>query len=223
MHTFDYNQLAEDYDKWYQTPLGQQIDAWEKQLFLPYLKKIKTQNILEIGAGTGHWTSFFAENNMSVIGIDIAEKMLEQAKEKNIVGATFIKASAEDLPFENQSIDNVVAVTSLEFVNDRQQAIEEIYRVLKPGGYFIVGGLNALGSLQQKRQDDPVFKNAQFFTPESLYKILEKFGIPIIEGCIYMPNTQANLDEIIKAENSVPLNFLNIYGNFLVGNVKKTK
>lgn len=223
MCTFDYNQIAKDYDKWYETPPGQQIDEWEKRLFLPHLKKLKTKNILEIGAGTGHWTSFLADHNFSVTGIDIAGKMLEQAKQKNIPNATFIEASAEDLPFENQSIDNIVAITSLEFVNDRDKAIEEIYRVLKPNGYFIIGGLNALGSLQPERQNDPVFKKAQFFTPKSLYKILEKFGTPTIEGCVYMPNTQAGLDEIIKAENNTPLNFLNIYGNFLVGSVKKEK
>jgi len=223
MSTFDYNQIAREYDKWYQTPLGKQIDEWEKQLFLRHLKKLKTKNILEIGAGTGHWTSFFSDNNFSVTGIDIAGRMLEQAKQKNIAGATFIEALAEDLPFEKESIDNVVAVTALEFVKDRHKAIEEIYRILKPAGYFIIGGLNALGALQQERQNDPVFKKAEFFTPESLYKVLEKFGMPYIEGCVYMPNTKANLDEIIKAENSVPINFLNIYGNFLVGSVKKEK
>ena len=223
MSTFDYNQIANEYDKWYQTPLGKQIDEWEKQLFLRHLKKLKTKNILEIGAGTGHWTNFFSANNFSVTSIDIAGKMLEKAKQKNIAGATFIEASAEDLPFENESVDNVVAVTALEFVKNQHKAIEEIYRVLKPGGYFIVGSLNALGSLQNERQNDPVFKNAQYFTRKLLYEKLEKFGLPNIEGAVYMPNPHANLDEIIKAENSAPVNFLNIYGNFLVGSVKKEK
>ncbi len=221
MITFDYNQIATDYDKWYETPLGKQIDEWEKKLFLLHLEKLKTKNILEIGAGTGHWTQFLSQNGFSVTGIDIAGKMLEQARRKNIPNAIFIQASAEDLPFEDASIENVVAVTSLEFASNQQKAFDEIFRVLKPGGYFIIGGLNAQASLQKLRQSDPVFKNARFFTPKSLFKYLEPFGIPTVEGCIYMPNPQASLEEIINTENIAPINLLNIYGNFLVGSIKK--
>ena len=94
---FDYNEIANEYDQWYDTPLGKQIDAWEKKLFSLHLEKLHTKQLLEIGAGTGHWTQFFAKNGFSVTGIDIAEKMLEQAKQKNIPNAHFETISAESL------------------------------------------------------------------------------------------------------------------------------
>ncbi len=219
---FNYNEIANKYDQWYDTPLGKQIDEWEKKLFRLHLEKLKTKQLLEIGAGTGHWTQFFAENDFSVTGIDIADKMLEQAKRKNIPNAHFEIISAESLPYDNESIENIAAVTSLEFIANQEKAVSEIFRVLKPGGYFIVGGLNAQASLQKSRQSDPVFKNARFFTPKSLFQLLEQFGTPTVEGCVYMPNPQADLEEIINTENIAPINLLNIYGNFLVGSVKKS-
>lgn len=220
---FNYNQIADDYDKWYQTPIGKQIDEWEKNLFSLHLKKLKTQNILEIGAGTGHWTEFLSKNGFSVTGIDIAEQMLEQANKKKIPNTTFKVISAETLPFEDKSIENIVAITSLEFIENQEKAISEIFRVLKPDGFFIIGGLNSKASLQKQRQNDTVFKNARCFTYKSLFQILKKFGTPTVEGCIYMPNPQASIKEVIKTENITPINLLNIYGNFLVGSVKKHK
>ena len=220
---FDYNKIATNYDQWYETPLGKQIDKWEKNLFRLHLEKLQTKQLLEIGAGTGHWTEFFAQNGFSVTGIDIAEKMIAQAKQKKIPNAQFEIASAESLPYGDEQIDNIVAVTSLEFIENQEKAISEIFRVLKPGGYFIVGGLNAQASLQKSRQSDPVFKDARFFTPKSLFQLLEKFGTPTVEGCVYMPNPQAELKEIINTENIAPINLLNIYGNFLVGSVKKRR
>ncbi len=222
MKAFDYNQIAGSYDQWYATPLGKQIDEWEKKLFLLHLEKLATRNILEIGAGTGHWTQFLSSNGFTVTGIDVAEKMLEQAHKKNIPNASFQAVSAEELPFDNASIENVIAITSLEFIENQEKAVSEIFRVLKPGGHFIIGGLNAQASLQKSRQSDPVFKNARFFTPKSLFQLLEKFGTPTVEGCVYMPNPQAELEEIINTENIAPINLLNIYGNFLVGSVKRT-
>ncbi len=222
MTTFDYNKIANEYDKWYKTPLGKKIDEWEKKLFNLHLEKLTTRNILEIGAGTGHWTEFFAKNGFTVKGIDISEKMLEQARQKKIPNATFSLISAEELPFDTASIDNVIAITSLEFVENRQKAFNEIFRVLKPGGYFIIGALNGKASLQKTRQSNPVFKNVRFFNPESLFHALKMFGNPLIEGCVYMPNPQATLENIVNIESIAPINLLNIYGNFLVGSVKKT-
>ncbi|MCD6366836.1 MAG: class I SAM-dependent methyltransferase, partial [Bacteroidales bacterium] len=124
MKAFDYNQIADNYDQWYATPLGKQIDEWEKKLFLLHLEKLATRNILEIGAGTGHWTQFLSSNGFTVTGIDIAEKMLDHAHKKNIPNASFQVASAEALPFADASVENVVAVTSLEFVKNQQKAFD---------------------------------------------------------------------------------------------------
>ncbi|HIE16229.1 MAG TPA: SAM-dependent methyltransferase [Bacteroidales bacterium] len=222
MITFDYNKIAADYDKWYQTPLGKQIDIWEKKLVALHLKQIKSKQILEIGAGTGHWTLFLSQKGFKITGIDIAKKMLAQAEKKNIANTSFISASVESLPFEDNSIENIVAITVLEFVEKQEIAFSEIFRVLKPNGIFVIGALNNMASLQKKRQNDIVFKNARFFSRKTLFEILSKFGNPTVDGCVYMPNPNATLKEIIKAVTNASVNLLNIYGNFLVGSVKKT-
>lgn len=223
MYKFNFNHIASQYDQWYETPLGYQVDIIEKKLFFQHLKKIKTRNILEIGSGTGHWTQWLSELDFVVTGIDIAEKMLQVAVRKNIPKADFIMQSADDLPFEDNSIENVVAITSLEFVENIDKAMKEIFRVLKPEGYFIVGALNKNGSLETIRKKDEIFKHATIFTKDDLFRQMKRFGNAVIDGCLYMPNPSASVDDILIAEKQTHSNLKNIYGNFLVGSVQKQK
>jgi ubiquinone/menaquinone biosynthesis C-methylase UbiE len=52
-----------------------------------------------------------------------------------------VKGQAEHLPFNNDSFDYVLAVTVLCFVRDAERAVAEMARVLKPGGYLVIGEL----------------------------------------------------------------------------------
>jgi len=222
--TFDFGHIAEEYDSWYDTEVGKKIDEIEKRLFERYLKKTNAKHIVELGAGTGHWTSFMANKGCCITAVDISEKMISKALGKNIPNAVFMQGDITNLPFPDNSVEVVAAITSIEFVPDRKKAIEEINRILKPDGYFIIGTLNKKGSFSALRKDSPVFEGANFYTYKSLVEELMTIGFPQVEGCLMMPYPEETSPEKIeKVEKMTDPRDLNEKGNFLVGIVQKSK
>lgn len=217
---YDFNQSAYDYDKWYETELGAKIDVYEKKLFLKFLKKLDHPEILEIGAGTGHWTQLMSQHGFKVTGIDVADKMLAIARSKHISNATFKQIDVHHLPYSDESIENVVMVATLEFVDDQQQVLNEIYRVLKRGGKLLVGALNKDSSISVYKAHKTLLKDACFHSFESFKLLLTQFGEPMVEGTALFPDVE-NLKDVDSIEEEASQELLNQKGNFLVGFVEK--
>jgi ubiquinone/menaquinone biosynthesis C-methylase UbiE len=113
---------------------------------------IKTgQRVLEIGCGSGGFTTFVARAvgpTGQVEALDIQPAMLSQLEKKlalpentDIQNITLHQASAYELPFENEVLDLVYLITVLPEIPDQSRALEEIRRVLKPGGILAVSEL----------------------------------------------------------------------------------
>ncbi len=219
MLKFDFNKVAGEYDDYYQTAAGRKIDAVEKWQVKEFLDRIKEKEALEIGCGTGHWTMFFSDNGFQVTGIDIAGKMMQKAIDKDIPGAVFMEMDAENLMFPNESVKNIFTIASAEFTNDRQKFFDEAYRVLKRGGHFLIGALNRNSLMGKNKQNDPVFKDADFFSYDELQRLLNRFGHPEIKGCVLMDEKGEVLD--YPRDKDIPQQRLNNEGAFLVGFVKK--
>ena len=177
---FDFNTEANTYDDYYKTNFGKKIDESQKECVKSFLNKINKGKILELGSGTGHWSEWLLEQGFEVFGIDIAEKMLEIAKSKNLQNCTFEKMSMTDLSFEDNSVENIIAITSLEFSIDLDKTFSEIKRVLKPEGYFIAAVLNSNSIIGRTKSNNPTFSNANFFTEEELLLRLSEFGTPSV-------------------------------------------
>jgi ubiquinone/menaquinone biosynthesis C-methylase UbiE len=93
-----------------------------------------------------------AKRGIEVIGIDLTEKAIDLAckhfKEKKLQ-AKFKVANAESLPFKNEEFDLVYSFGVLHHTPNTQKAIDEIFRVLKPGGgaYIMLYHKNSLNYL----------------------------------------------------------------------------
>lgn len=85
---------------------------------------LKKQRCLEVGSGRGAFQELVADYT----GIDISQSVASHYNKPFFVG------SAEALPFEDNSFDVVWSITVLEHIPDPQKALEEMRRVLKPGG-----------------------------------------------------------------------------------------
>jgi len=119
--------------------------------YLYYEKKIKDlihqdNKILEIGAGTGLHTYSLIKTGAHVTATDISTnslKVLENYLFKfSKSRLQTMVADIEKLPFENESFDVVLCAGSLSY-GDRDKVDKEIFRVIKPSGYFIcVDALN---------------------------------------------------------------------------------
>ena len=94
--------------------------------------------ILDICCGTGDFTKLITKiyPRTRVIGVDFSENMLKLAKHKNPKGV-FMLADCLQLPFKEKEFNYVTAGFGLRNINDRTQAISEIYRVLDFGGQFL--------------------------------------------------------------------------------------
>lgn len=105
-------------------------------------------NILDVASGSGDIALKLAKkakdrgNNISLTLSDINEEMLRQAKKKSIdlnlfQNLKFTVASAEELPFPDNSFDYYTIAFGIRNVPDINKALKEAYRVLKPMGKFI--------------------------------------------------------------------------------------
>ena len=101
--------------------------------------------MLDVGCGEGrHIFGIMQQNpHMQCIGLDMDQKSLKKAEEgyayfKTLsqAGAEFIIGSAYSIPLPNNSVDIVICSEVLEHLHEYNDAINEIYRVLKPGGKF---------------------------------------------------------------------------------------
>ena len=101
--------------------------SWRKQA----AKKLNPGSVLDLGSGTG--ASYTDLINFDVTALDPDEQMLSLNNfEKKVVG------KGEELPFKENSFDNVLCFFVWRNVSDTEKALSEVYRVLKPGGKFIL-------------------------------------------------------------------------------------
>ena len=96
--------------------------------------------VLEVGGGTGANLPYYANAVEDLVITEPEEPMarrLERKLANSAVKATVVRAPAERLPFEDASFDVVVSTLVLCTVEDPAQALEEIRRVLRPGGKLL--------------------------------------------------------------------------------------
>src|SRR5438132_1761728 len=131
------NSIAENYEK-YMGPI----------FFEPYAKDTvnrlssgKVNSILEIACGTGQVTRLLRERfpDAKIIATDLNPGMLELAKKivKPEDKIEWLAADAQELPFGENTFDAVICQFGLMFVPNKQKAVNEAYRVLKPDARFI--------------------------------------------------------------------------------------
>jgi ubiquinone/menaquinone biosynthesis C-methylase UbiE len=106
--------------------------------------------VLEIGGGTGANLPFYGSEVEELVMIEPEEPMARRLERKLQGGSRpvrVIRAPAENLPFEDASFDFVVSTLVLCTVSDPALALQEVHRVLKPGGKLLF--------LEHVRSDDP--------------------------------------------------------------------
>ena len=133
---------------------------------------------MEVGVGSGK----FAAPLGIKTGVEPSDKM---AKISKSLGIKVIKAIAEALPFEDESFDFVLMVTTICFVDDIKKSFKEIYRVLKKDGFIVVGFVDKdseLGAKYQKNRDKSKFyKEATFFSTSEVLDLLKDAGFKSFE------------------------------------------
>ncbi len=128
---------------------------------------------LEIGVGTGRFASPLGVE----FGIDPAAEMLDYARAR---GMRVARAVAEALPFADALFDYALIVTTICFIDDSRAALQEVARVLRPGGELVIGFIDresALGRDYLASQAKSVFyREAKFFSAAEVEILLKEVG-----------------------------------------------
>lgn len=125
--------------------LGQHIRIKKQSVKFLNAHNVK---VLDLCTGTGDIAGFI-DKSCKVIGVDFSDKMLEIARKK-YPWINFIEGDCTNLPFEDNYFDVVTISFGLRNIENYDNALDEIYRVLKPNGLFMhldFGKKNILGDI----------------------------------------------------------------------------
>ena len=107
---------------------------------------INEMNIIDIGVGTGRFAIPLSSIVKSIVGIDISQKMLNILMSNNTSkNLTTICTDAENIMVSNDSFDMAFAVSVFHLIPNWKRVLDEIERVLKVNGLFIVGRTEYIG------------------------------------------------------------------------------
>jgi len=126
-----------------------------------FAKIKKGDTVIDLGSGAGN-DCFVARHETGVegkvIGLDFTPIMIEKARinaEKlGYNNVEFREGDIDDMPVSNDIADVIVSNCVLNLVPNKQKVIEEIYRVLKPGGHFSVSDIVLVGNLPDALRED---------------------------------------------------------------------
>jgi len=152
---------------------------------------------IEIGIGSGK----FAAPLGITFGIEPSGKMGKIATRR---GIKVERCAAENLRFKDGSFDFALMVTTVCFLDNVKKAFSEVYRILKPGGFFINGFVDKeseIGKKYQKNKDKSVFYvEADFFSTEEIIKFLKETGFKNFEFRQTIFHTLDKINKIEKVE-----------------------
>ncbi len=128
---------------WYDELLEKKDGTYQKDLILPNLLRLlspqRNETILDIACGQGFFSRAIASTGASVIGSDIADELIEIAKNHSPENIKYHVAPADKLDFANNtSVEKAVIVLAIQNIENLQGSFNEAFRVLKPKGRFYI-------------------------------------------------------------------------------------
>lgn len=134
-----WNANAENWTKLARMGYDRSRNLINSPAFFQMLPDISNLKGLDIGCGEGYNTRIAAKLGAKITAIDISKVFIKYAnenEEKEPLGIEYKVASGTNLPFPNNHFSFAIATMSLMDMADNEKAIEEAYRVIKPGGFF---------------------------------------------------------------------------------------
>ena len=184
--------VAPVYENWYETPLGRHVDREELALLRRLVAREARRLVVEVGAGTGHVARVFARDGARVLAVEPSRAMRSVGVARSAgLPIEWVAAYGESLPLRSRVADGALIVATLEFVSDPRRVLAEASRVVRPGGWLLVGWLEARSSwvaayrLAADRGEAP-WTAARFFTREKLIELVgrepEAYGEAVWAG-----------------------------------------
>jgi ubiquinone/menaquinone biosynthesis C-methylase UbiE len=166
--------VAAHYEAWYETSEGRWADELEKVVLGWLLQGFPgSGSVLEIGCGMGHFSRWLSNEGLAAVGLDLSAAMLAEAQA--LGGVPLVQSDARRLPFADGAFDLTALITTLEFLEQPQEALAEALRVARRG--LILGVLNRWSVLGLQRRLEgflrpTVYNSAHFYGVGELERLL---------------------------------------------------
>jgi len=179
-----YNKKADNYDYSDEGRFTQKF----KDMLLSIITLKENSNVLDVACGNGSLLAALnKKTKINGYGIDIAEKMIENAINKNL-GMEFHAVDCESIPFENETMDIITVCAAYHHFPDVAAFAAEAKRLLKLNGMLYITDvylpafwrvlLNPLVPLSKAG-------DVKFYSPKEIVKNFEKFGFINIDIKIF--------------------------------------
>ncbi|MFD1738556.1 demethylmenaquinone methyltransferase [Bacillus salitolerans] len=167
-----FEKISDKYDFMNSVISFQRHIAWRKKT-MKIMNVQKGDSALDLCCGTADWTIALAGETGTqgkVVGLDFSHNMLEVGKKKveslQLNQVELIHGNAMDVPFEDNSFDYVTIGFGLRNVPDYMNVLNEMYRVLKPGGMGVC--------LETSQPELPIIRQVYYLYFQHLMPILGK-------------------------------------------------
>ncbi|HEV2740897.1 MAG TPA: class I SAM-dependent methyltransferase [Candidatus Elarobacter sp.] len=121
-------------------------------------------DVLDIASGEGYGAAYLAIAARSVVGVDIdAESIRHAASRYTAMNLSFLAGSCTRIPLPDASIDLVVSFETLEHIEEHEQFMREVVRVLRPQGRLVISSPNKLVYSDQGHYHNPFHARELYF------------------------------------------------------------
>jgi ubiquinone/menaquinone biosynthesis C-methylase UbiE len=132
-----WDKIAERYSR---QPIADEA-AYQKKLEVTREYFRPDMEVLEFGCGTGSTAIIHAPYVKHIHAIDISSKMIEiaqgKADAKNVENVTFKRSTIEEISVSDQTLDAVLGLSILHLLDNKEEVIAKVHKMLKPGGIFV--------------------------------------------------------------------------------------
>lgn len=130
--------LWEAHAGWWQDEFTEGADPEYVEQILPLAAELLdgAPRVLDIGTGEGQIARVLAAQGATVVGVDPTMAQIDEAARRG-GGPAYARSGAAELPVKSGSFDAAIACLVFEHINEVDQAIAEVARVLEPGGRFV--------------------------------------------------------------------------------------
>jgi SAM-dependent methyltransferase len=133
----EFGRQAETFELW-----AEKTDDQVASRFRDALGEAAKGDLIDVACGPGVVTAAIAPGAASVVAFDATEEMLEKARSRcakaSLHNVDFKRGDAENLPFDDARFDGVVTRLAIHHFADPQRALDEMFRILRPGGMGVI-------------------------------------------------------------------------------------
>lgn len=172
------------------------------------LNLISKKKVLDIASGEGYGTFLMSDVADKIVGVDISEAAVTHASNKyQKFNLSFLKGSATQIPLENSSVDVVVSFETIEHHKEHDKMMQEINRVLIPGGILIISSPDKKYYSDLPKYNNP-FHVKELYADE-FYQLVKKYFSNVL-----MLNQKTIFGSFISSSGTINIPFIEFSGDY---------